>query len=431
MFPEILSPLTTAFAIIFNYWWAYTPILLFVAVISGWRAYVTGRYLSSLNWVLLELKAPPDVQKSPKVAEYIFANLHGIYSPVSAKKRFFKGEVHDWFSFEIVGIDGDAHFFIRAPEKLRNLVETQIFAQYPEAEIKQVEEDYIKNLPEFLPNDDYDLFGSELVLDKPDVFPIYTHPNFEEISSAKEEEAKRTDPLSSIFEVLSTLEPGEQIWIQILMQPTGTDWAKKAKDEIDEILGKGKKVERDFAGQIVDFIDDLIPGGSKGDSGDKDKKEKKEPGVSDLTPGKRAIVEKIEQKIAKLAYLGGVRFAYIGRKDIFHRSHVSAILGLFKQFSTGHLNGFKANKKTRTSSKGWAPWLFPSDKGFFVESIEFKKKWQLYQNLRNRTLVQKPNIFNIEELATIFHLPGMGIKAPLFPRVQVKKGQPPPGLPMK
>lgn len=405
-----------------------------MAVISSRQVYLNQRYLSSLNWVLLEIKSPPNVEKSPKVAEYIFANLHGIYSPPSAKDKFFQGKVHDWFSFEIVGINGEAHFFVRAPEKLKNLVETQIFAQYPEAEIKEVTEDYIKSLPEFLPNNDYDLSGMELILDKPDVFPIYTHPNFEEVSPAKEEETKRTDPLSSIFEVLSTLEPGEQVWIQILMQPTGSDWTKKAKDAIDEILGKGKKVERNLAGQIVDFIDDLVPGGGKSDSGDKDKKEKKErkePGISDLTPGKKAVVEKIEQKIAKLAYLGGVRFAYIGRKDIFHRSHVSAVLGLFKQFSTGHLNGFKANKKTKTSSRGWAAWLFPSDKGFFIESIEFKKKWQLYQNLRNRTFVLKPNVFNIEELATIFHLPGTGIKAPLFPRVQTKKGQPPPGLPMK
>ena len=40
-------------------------------------------------------------------------------------------------------------------------------------------------------------------------------------------------------------------------------------------------------------------------------------------------------------------------------------------------------------------------------------------------------ILNVEEMATLWHLPGLAIRAPLFPRVEASKGQPPAGLPTK
>ena len=39
-------------------------------------------------------------------------------------------------------------------------------------------------------------------------------------------------------------------------------------------------------------------------------------------------------------------------------------------------------------------------------------------------------VLNTEELATIYHLPDMGVRAPLLPRVEAKRGEPPVGLPI-
>jgi len=381
---DLLSPLTTAFSILFDYAWIYMPIILFIGVVEARQFYVNQKYLNSLKWILLEVLPPPDVEKSPKVAEYIFSVLHGVYLPTNWKGRFFNGKVVDWFSFEIVGTNGEPHFYIRTLESYRNLVETQIFAQYPSAEIRVVD-DYVNALPALLPNDKYNLFGAELLFNQPDCYPIRSYEEFEEQGGAKESEFKRTDPLASIFELLSTLAGQEHIWIQLLLRPTGGAWLEKAKGEIDKILGKEKAPQPSRLHDAVTVIDQLIPGAAV--PAEK-KEDKKEPTVMSLTPGKRAILEAVEKKMAKLAYEVGIRFMYLGNPDNFQRAHVSGIFGFFRQFTGA--NSFKPNGKTMTFDKGILSQFFPSDKGFFVAPREYRKKWKLFRNYKRRLFVKEP-----------------------------------------
>ncbi len=404
------------------------PILLFLTALESWLAYVKQKYLLSIKWVLLEVKPPPDVEKSPKMAENIFSGLHGVYVKPATwktwKKRFFEGRVQNWFSFEIVGNGGEINFYIRTPEDLRNLVEAQVFAQYPDAEIK-VADDYVSSLPRYLPTEEYDLFGAELIFTKEDAYPIKTYPFFEEESGKGE--FKRTDPLSPLAEILSSIEPGEHLWLQLLIRPTGDTWAKEAKPVLDKLVGKEPKMERGALGAAVDLLDNLLPGGAEAG----EKKEEKEFSQMRLTPGQKFVLEQVENKIAKLAFKAGYRFLYIARKELFRRHRVSTVIGMFKQFYSNNLNTFKPNGATDTSPNGWFPWLFPSHKGFFVRQQEFKRKWHIYRAYKNRAFVRKVVILNTEELATLFHLPGIGVKAPAFPRVEAKKGQPPVGLPTR
>jgi hypothetical protein len=204
-----------------SYWWAYVPVIFAVSSYQIWMLYQKKKYLMGIEWVLLEIIPPPDVPKSPKLAESIFAGIHGIYTGSLAwKKQFFKGEVPPWFSFELVSNGGEIHFLVRAPEELRNVIESNVFAQYPDAEIKVVE-DYIDLLPENMPDTDHDLFATELIFKKEDAYPIKTWREFEE-AGGKDEHA-RIDPLAPLLEVMSDLRPGEHIWIQTLLRPTGTE----------------------------------------------------------------------------------------------------------------------------------------------------------------------------------------------------------------
>jgi len=399
--------------------------LLLLAAYESWLSYKKQQYLLSLKWVLLEIKPPPDVQKSPKIAENIFSGLHAAYiTSVSWKQRFFEGNVQPWFSFEIVGNGGEIGFYARVPEGLRNLVEAQIFAQYGDAEIK-IADDYVNLLPEYLPDDDYDMWGTELVFTKPDAYPIKTYPFFEEESG--KDEFKRTDPLAPLAETMSSLEPGEHLWVQLLIRGTSDSWAKDAKAEVDKLMGKEPKIERDALGKAVDFIDKLLPGGTPA----AEEKKKEEFSLMKLSGGQKFVLDQVEHKIAQLGFKSGYRFLYIARKDRFHGSHISAVTGYFKQFYLNNLNSFMPNKKTWTPSKGWFHWFFPSDKGFGYKKEEFNRKWYLYQYYKKRAFVRQFVMLSVEELATLFHLPGIGVKAPAFPRVEAKKGQPPPGLPTR
>ncbi len=422
----VIDSFSSAFSILGSYWWIYVPVILAFGVFEAWRNYTRTKYIGSLKWALLEIIPPPDVQKSPKIAENIFSGLHGIYvKSVKFKKQFFEGKVPDWFSFEIVSNGGDMHFYIRTLESNRNLVENQIFSQYPDAEIRMAD-DYITLLPDSLPDDDYDLFGAELIFTKEDAYPIKTYPFFEEESG--KDEFKRTDPLAPLAEIMTSIGPGEHLWLQLLARPTGSAWTEKAQPVIDKIIGKKPKPpEPDiFSKAITGGIEALMPSGEKKE----EKKENKDEfNLQKLTPGQKFILEQIEAKIAKLAFKSGYRFLYIAKKDVFSLGRVSTVIGMFKQVYSYNMNTFKPNSEVGTSPDGYLKWLFPSDKGFFAGRQAYERKYSIYKKYRRRAFVKKEVILNTEELATLFHLPGINVKAPSFPRVQAKKGQPPVGLP--
>ena len=269
------------------------------------------------------------------------------------------------------------------------------------------------------------MWGTELIFTKPDAFPIKTYPFFEEESG--KDEFKRTDPLASLAETMSSLEPGEHLWVQLLIRATSGAWAKEAKADVDKLTGREPKVERDFFGKTVDFIDQLLPGGTPA----VEEKKREEFSLMKLTGGQKFVLDQVEHKIAQLGFKSGYRFLYVARKDRFKGARITAVVGYFKQFYLNDLNSFKPNKNTWTIAKGWFPQLFPSDKGFGYKKQEFRRKWYLYQNYKKRAFVRQFIMLGVEELATLFHLPGIGVKAPAFPRVEAKKGQPPAGLPTR
>lgn len=415
----IWSDIALGLNLLKDFWWAYLPVLLCLAFGYSWLEFKRREYFNSLKWTLLQIKPPPESDRSLKAVEQIFAGVHGIYtSPVNWKDQFFKGKVPDWFSLEIVGENGATDFYIRTFENYKNIVISNIFAQYPNVEITEVE-DYMKKWPVHLPNEEYDLFGSEFVLAKDNAYPIQTYPAFEEKAVALED-LRRLDPLASVSEVFSTFMPGENFVIQLLIRPVGDGWTKEAQKEIDKVLGKEAKKETNLAESLFGQIDQLL---TLEPAKKEEKKDKK------LSAPEEDVIKAMGKKIAKLGYEASLRLVYLARKENFHRYHFAAIGGAFRQFTALNLNSFKPNFETMTFSKGYLKQIFPSDKGFLADKIIAKRKVDIFEALRNRAFPpEKYFVLNIEELATVFHLPGTEVKAPLFPRVEAKKGQPPPGL---
>ena len=401
---DIIDSIGIAFNLLIIYWWVYIPIILFLVCINLWADYTRAKYLRKLEWILLELKFPQEVTTSFKAAEQVFAGLHGIFiKPVTWDEEFFGGKLPDWFSLEIVGSGGETHFYIRTLKAYRNLVESNIYAQYPEAEISQVE-DYIDVLPKHVPNDQYDLWGMELELSKDNFYPIRTYPYFEEVGQFGKEK-KIIDPLSSLSEILGTLKLNEHLWIQLLIRPTGDGWIEASKAEVDKILGREKKEDGSPAERL------------------------------NLSPGEKVLAESIAAKTSKFGFESTLRFIYVAPKDIFSIAYGAGVSGVYKQFGTQDRNGFKANRATIPIAS-WAPkfmgnWPFklipyPGKK---VKELERKRK--LYEWYRDRAFTEKgkPFILNTEELATLYHIPSLEVKAPLLNRLEAKKGTPPAGLP--
>ena len=343
------------------------PVLLFLALTTVFEFYTKLKYISAIKWVLLELKIPQDPDKSPKATEQIFATLHGtLPPPILWRNKFFKGHMVNWISFEIVGIGGEIHFYVRTPEQFKKLVQSQIYAQYPDSEITEVIDDYVNLLPPSLPDDNNDLFGSEMILSKEDFYPIRTYPEFEEKSSGPDY-VKRIDPLASLSEVMSSLEAGEFIGVQLLIRPARETWVKKGQAEMDKLQGKKPKAGSSMLSDLVFEIDKLIPGHVE------IAKEDKKPEQNQLSSSKQEAMKAAEKKMSKIGYECGIRFMYSGRRENFHRAHISGVVGAFKQFALQTINSFKLNGPTITADK----WPFKKQK-------EFKKKRLFLIKYKNR-----------------------------------------------
>jgi len=121
-------------------WWVALPVILFMVALEMWLKYVRTISVNKIDWVTLEISIPGLVEKTPKAMEQVFAGIYSTYSFGGNKKflkKYWDGKIDNRVSFEMVGIDGGMHFYIRTPDSLVNLIKTSIFSQFSDAEIKK------------------------------------------------------------------------------------------------------------------------------------------------------------------------------------------------------------------------------------------------------------------------------------------------------
>jgi len=406
-------------------WWLWLPVFLTVLFIELWVKYLQTKAIKKIKWLLLEVKISRNIEKTPKAMEQVFSGLHGILTKVKFLDKYWKGKVQEWFSFEIAGIDGSVYFFIRTPENFRNLVEAQIQAQYPDAEILEVL-DYAAPLAGKIPSKTYDINGVEFILEKADYYPIRTFLSFEE-----RQKERRLDPMASFLEILSKLSPSENIFIQYLIKPTGEkDWINEGIEAVNKLVGKKTEVKKNwfeiFFGGINEFVVNLLKAIAIYPEWSEAKKEEVKTTSQNLSPGNRLVAEAIENKISKLAFRVCIRFAYIAKRDIFNRVNIAAINGAFKQFNTLNLNAFKGNKKAGTTADQPRIIPFIKNRRGFIRKVAFVDRYVNRKLSKNK----KDFILNTEELATIYHYPILVVETPTMRRVEAKKSEPPVSLPI-
>ncbi len=416
-----------------NVWWLVLPIFLFVIAWKLYIIYIRIQYLKATEWSMVELKVPENILKTPKSMEQIFAAMAGIFSyGLSTINVYIEGQVEPWISFELVGYDGGVHFYVYFPSKFRNLLESAIYAQYPEAEIYPAE-DYTKLIGTGLPNETYDLWGTDMILTRESYYPIKTYPFFEEMV-----EERRVDPIASITEVMSNLKKGEMIWLQVLISPTANLpimanlWQQEGEEKIAELAGR-PNAKKQKQGVVLEWAKNVARAPSEPPIWGA-KKEEAAPTLRFLHPGEQDIVKAIANKISKFGFETNIRWIFIDRRDSFSRNNVSAILGAFHQLRAENLNSLRPDKKTMTLKTGWMAKILPK----YKKMIEFSRKRKLFDGYikrrfgkHNKVRDEKFSILNTEELATIYHFPAAVVAAPKLDRLGAKKGGPPADLPIE
>jgi hypothetical protein len=379
------------------------PLLIFIAI-KLWLYYIRAKFLGSIEWTLLEVKIPKEILKTPQAMEVFLTALHQPRDDDNLLiGSWLKGQVRGWFSLELVSIGGDIHFYIRTQKFFKNFVESHIYAQYPEVSISEVE-DYTNNVPYDLPGSDWKLWGGELILTKPDPYPIKTYVHYGLDKPVKEEE--KTDPITATLEFLSTIGPGEQIWIQILIMASKDRYSKKGswfakqgwKDEGKALVEKLMKRDK-----------------------------KPEPGMPphQLSPGERLVIEEIERSMGKLAFDCGIRAIYVARGDVFKPGVIPGVVGAFKQYNSPDMNGFKPQNTTGVKY----PWQDPT--GRRVADM----KSAMFDAYRRRMYfyppyARTPFVLNTEELATVYHFPGRVAQTPTLGKIESKRAEAPVNLPI-
>lgn len=396
------GPVRDIFRLMFAYWFVWMPIALASIAWEMWVTYVRTNWLANSPRTLLEIKIPQEIAKGPQAMEVVLNAIHSAGGG-NMKMRYWHGLVPTWYSLEIASINGKVHFYVNTQRFFKNLLESQIYGQYTEAEIAEVD-DYTKVLPKDLPNNDWSVWGAEFDLTKDDAYPIKTYIDYE-LHLVKEEEEK-VDPLSSILEFMGTLREGEQLWFQILIKGAGGEWHEKGNKFVEKLLGRKK----------------FQPGADTG-----------RPPMM-FSSGEDMVVKSIERCIAKHGFYTGIRFVYVAKKDVFSPSTFSGMIGMLKQFSSLNLNGFKPAWNTGVNY-------------FFVKRMEYFKKKKIVRDFRARSYFYPPYrsftnlnspfggqvkqfILNTEELATIYHYPGRTAEVPTLPRIEARKGEPPANLPI-
>ncbi|HOZ53554.1 MAG TPA: hypothetical protein PK142_02655 [bacterium] len=353
----------------------------------------------------------------------MFSYLGGAHGTQNFFDTWFGGEFQLSFSFEIVSLEGYTQFIIRTPIQFRNLVESAVYSQYPDAEIIEVD-DYCENFPKKFPDDEYDIWGSEFIQSAHYMYPIKTYQEFEHRFGP--DETVFRDPMAELMELCSSLRRGENLMYQIIVIPTGFDWVDDGQGEIDKILGKKPKTS--FLNKIIDGIVEIISDLSEavyslwGDVGSDKKDDFKKLSMMELTPKQKKKIEAIENKSAKIGFLCKIRVVYLAKKEVMNKAKVvNGFVGYIKQFSALDLNSFKPDMK-RTATK-----TVYFNKG----SRLVKKKNNIITNYINRDdwAGCTPYLLNIEELATIWHFPiEATANAPLIQKTSSKRYKPPANL---
>jgi hypothetical protein len=405
-------------------------ILVLVAIVAWnlWLTYLNMIYLRSIDWVMLEILPPKEVFKSPQAMELVFNALHG-GGAGNWYERYWKGELAQYYSLEIVSTEGKIHFYVRFHKKFKKVFEAMLYAQYPQAEIKEVE-DYTKKIPDsnFKKGSPVNLFAYNLSLEKADPYPIKSYIDFgldRAIGSLEEEQ--RIDPITPTIETMGSIGIGEHIWIQINIRQaikrhevkkgavieTGKSWKDKSREIIDTI--KASANTKDAEGKTV---------------------------VGKLGRGEMQVIEAIERHRNKPGFDTGMRVLYIANKENFNGNSITAFTSMWRQYATEDMNAFKMGDLTKLPDG--LPWkdLFGTKvekqkkdyleaykaRAFFYGGFSFDKIEKYFTHPQKSG--SKGFLLSTEELATIYHLPGRVAETPSFTRIESKKGEPPANLPI-
>ncbi len=316
------------------------------------------------------------VREDIAIAESLFSAVGGLKAE-KGFKAWLSGR-SDEFSFEIVAHNGLISFYVAAPKRLQNFIEQQIHAQFPYAQIEEVQ--------------DYNIFtprgfivGRYLVFKRAGGFPIKSYRKLD------------SDPLSAITNSMSKIAPPDGVAIQFVARSARPGW-RKAGLEIAKAMQQGKNLSRaigesSFLGRLMKTVKP-----SKKDS-------KAPPKEYRLSPLEEEAVRGLEEKASKAGLDINIRIIASSEDRSRAILHMDDIANAFAQFNIYEYGNSFVRKSPRSNTR-------------FVKDF-------IYRSFNPKGKV----VLNAEEFASVFHFPLPGTETPNIRWLGARSAAPPQNLP--
>ncbi len=345
---------------------------LFIIALLVYK-FVYKRYIRSLDLRLLLIKVSRnELQPGEAVTkERLFAEINlteQLFSALASLGKPFALEVSVHHASENI------NFYAAVPRASLEFVSRQIQGIFPDSQVHEVE--------------DYTIFGpgiqsaaAYLVLKQHYALPLRTY---------RESESDTFAPLVSTLSKLD--EVGEGASIQFVVRPESGDDAKKLVTDSIRRLKKGDKLSdvlRTALFKAKDFKNFFL--GEKESSGDSTK------------PVDETAVQALQTKIAKPLFAVNARIVASAQTKDRAEDVVLAVAGAFSQFSAPVRNQLSVIRPRN-----------PKDTAYAYSFREFD--------------VDHAMVLNIEELASIFHLPTLTTDVPRIQWVKTHEAPPPENL---
>jgi energy-coupling factor transporter ATP-binding protein EcfA2 len=216
---NIVSTVISFFrALVIDILWAAVIILVVTAIIIVAKIVISKilfkkeleKNLTGKNLVYLFIKIPPDNEhKEDAMASFLQA-LHRILPNGTP------------LSLEIASTNQFIKFYIVVPKFQKNLFESQLYAQYPDAEVEEVK-DYLPNLE--------NAAVRQMKFKHLSIYPLKTYHNLEE------------GLLKTLSAILSKTESEEEVYFQIALTRIGSRWWQRGLHSAQYYLLGSKSVD--------------------------------------------------------------------------------------------------------------------------------------------------------------------------------------------
>jgi hypothetical protein len=394
----------------------------------AWETYMLLKgidYTNAVEWSFLQVTLPSDALQTPKAMEVAYDVWGGIHKNPDMIEKYFDGYMEAWYSCELQCTMGTVRYIMVVPTMHRRFFEGVIYGQYPNATIKEVE-DYTLNYDWRNNGKTFNMYGTEMLLVKEDIYPIKTYIEYEDSFA---EEDKFVDPHQSLVEAYTNVGPGEEYWVQICIRamdgPLIEKWAEEGASVVAEISGQAKeegesmwmKFKHLLFAWPIELISVILSGKALEAADSKDDK----PTLRFFNPVDEAKMKAILMKTSKGGFKCKIRVIYIAPLGQLHKPNISRAIGAFKQFNTYHANSFKPDPETKTNGPNY--FMKASRRAFRERNILLNFQWRDFWGRFSGEW------FNSEELATLYHFPAKYVKAPNLERAKSGLKSAPENLP--